>query len=119
MKKTKHFISVLVFSVFIFLAFGSVDDDKKNNSDTSIISGEISGVEMSPEKTEVRKKLKDQAERDWPNNHTTQEYWVKEQLEAYDYMLTVPSDAFKQKAQKDWPLDYVTQKYWYDQQKKD
>lgn len=113
MKNFKHFLSTGVFTLFIFLAFGSMDDDKKDDysSDISITSENISGTQMSPEKTEILEKLKEKAKKDWPNDYTTQEFWVNEQLEAYDYMLTIPNDAIKQKAQKDWPMDYVTQKF--------
>lgn len=118
MKKIKHFISAGIFAIFIFLAFGSMDDDKKtgDESGTSIISETTSSTKLSPKKTDIQEKLKEKAKKDWPDDYTTQEYWVKEQLEAYDYMLTIPDGTIKQKAQKDWPLDFVTQKYWYDEQ---
>ncbi len=120
MKKNKHFISAGVFSLFVFLAFGSVDDDKKSTatSDISVLSGENQNQEMNAEKSNISEKLKAKAKEDWPNDYTTQEFWVKEQLEAYDYMLTIPEDDLKQKAQTDWPLDFVTQKFWYDEQVK-
>jgi hypothetical protein len=118
MKKTKHFISAGVFAFFLFLAFGSMDDDKKNvaNPDISTASGENPDKGMTSEKSEILEKLKAKAKKDWPNDYTTQEFWVKEQLEAYDDMLTIPDDALKQKAQQDWPLDFVTQKFWYNEQ---
>jgi hypothetical protein len=68
------------------------------------------------ERTEIIRKLKDQAARDWPNDYTTQEFWVNEEMEAYDHMLTIPDDEIKQQAQRDWPLDFTTQKYWYYEQ---
>lgn len=116
MKKLKHYLSAGIFALFIFLAFGSMDDEKTDKSGTSIISVESSVEEMSSEKSIVQEKLKEKAKKDWPDDYTTQEYWVREQLEAYDYMLTIPDGTVKQKAQKDWPLDYVTQKFWYDEQ---
>ena len=118
MKKFKHFLSAGIFSFFIFLAFGSMDDDTKTDykSGKSIISGESSIEGMSSEKSEIQEKLKENAKKDFPDNYTAQEYWVKEQLEAYDYMLTIPDGTIKQKAQKDWPGDYVSQKYLYDEQ---
>lgn len=118
MKKTKHFISAIAFSFFLFLAFGSMDDDKnsKSISDISVTSGGNTETEMSPEKSKIFEKLKEKAKQDWPNDYTTQEFWVKEQLEAYDYMLTIEENSIKSKAQKDWPLDFVTQKFWYNEQ---
>lgn len=69
------------------------------------------------ERTETIKKLKEKAARDWPNDYTTQEYWINEEIAAYDHMLTVPDDEIKRKAQRDWPLDFTTQKYWYYEEK--
>ena len=70
----------------------------------------------SNEKDIIEEKLKARARRDWPNDYTTQEYWVNEELEAYDYMLTIEDNPIKQQAQRDWPLDFSTQKYWYNEQ---
>ena len=61
-------------------------------------------------------KLKAKAKRDWPNDFTTQEYWINEQKEAYEYMKSIPNDDIKRKAQRDWPIDFTTQKYWYNEQ---
>lgn len=72
--------------------------------------------EAFAERTEIIRRLKEQAARDWPNDYTTQEFWVNEEIEAYDHMLTIPDDAIKQQAQRDWPLDFSTQKYWYYEQ---
>jgi len=68
------------------------------------------------ERTEIIRKLKENAARDWPDDYTTQEYWVNEEIDAYDHMLTVPDDEIKRNAQRDWPLDFTTQKYWYYEQ---
>jgi len=67
-------------------------------------------------RSETIRKLKERATRDWPNDYTTQEYWVNAEIEAYDYMLTIPDDEIKRSAQRDWPLDFTTQKYWYYEQ---
>ena len=64
----------------------------------------------------IHNKLKDKAKRDWPNDYTTQEYWINQQLEAYEQMKQIPNDAIKRQAQRDWPLDFSTQLYWYNQQ---
>ncbi len=61
-------------------------------------------------------KLKERAKRDWPDDYTTQEFWLNEQREAYDYMKNIPDDDIKRKAQRDWPLDFSTQKFWYNEQ---
>lgn len=69
------------------------------------------------EESSVIAKLKKQAAKDWPEDYTTQEYWIKKQTEDYHYMNTIPNDdKIKKKAQRDWPLDFSTQKYWYNQQ---
>lgn len=121
MKKTKHFISAGVFAFFFFLAFGSMDDKKdktssiENLNNSNVHPQEIV-VETDSKKEAVTIKLKEKARQDWPNDYTTQEFWLKEQLEAYDFMLTIDDNPTKSKAQKDWPLDFVTQKYWYEEQ---
>jgi hypothetical protein len=68
------------------------------------------------EEQKIIEKLKAKAKQDWPNDYTTQEYWIKEQIAAYQYMKTIPDDEIKRKAQQDWPLDFSTQKYWYNEQ---
>lgn len=39
-RKTKHLLSALIFAGFIFLAFGSVDDDKKSEASINSLSTE-------------------------------------------------------------------------------
>jgi hypothetical protein len=68
------------------------------------------------EKNVIEKKLKTKAETDWPDDFITQEFWVNEQLEAYEYMLTIENNSIKKRAQSDWPLDFITQKFWYNEQ---
>lgn len=65
---------------------------------------------------EIMNKLRKVAERDWPEDYTTQEYWLNQQKQCYAYMTTVPDSKLKRKAQRDWPLDFSTQKYWYNEQ---
>lgn len=67
-------------------------------------------------KKEIIIRLKKRAKRDWPNDYTTQEYWINEQVEAYEYMLTIKDNSIKKQAQRDWPIDFTTQKYWYNEQ---
>ncbi|WP_342327626.1 hypothetical protein [Pedobacter sp. FW305-3-2-15-E-R2A2] len=66
-------------------------------------------VKVDSEEEEVLAKLK----ADWPDDYSTQEYWVKTELEDYRYMKEVPAGSLKSKVQRDWPLDFSTQKYWY------
>lgn len=69
------------------------------------------------EEETIIEKLKAKAKRDWPEDYTTQEFWVNQQIESYHYMLTISnSDKIKKKAQRDWPLDFTTQQFWYNQQ---
>jgi hypothetical protein len=68
------------------------------------------------EKEQIIEKLKTKAKRDWPNDYTTQEFWVNQQIEDYEYMLTIEGNSIKERAQRDWPLDFSTQKFWYNEQ---
>jgi hypothetical protein len=69
------------------------------------------------EEGSVIAKLKKQAAKDWPEDYSTQEYWINKQIEDYHFMNTISNDdKIKKKAQRDWPLDFSTQKYWYNQQ---
>ena len=71
---------------------------------------------QADEEAVILQKLKAKAKRDWPNDYSTQEYWINEEIEDYRYMKIIPSDAIKRQAQRDWPLDFSTQKYWYNEQ---
>lgn len=67
--------------------------------------------------SDIEQKLKDKAKRNWPQDYSTQEYWVHEQMVSFSYMNRIPdNDLIKQKAQRNWPLDFSTQEYWYDEQ---
>jgi hypothetical protein len=124
MKNFKHLISAGLFSIFIFIAFGSMDDkETKIPSYTNTKKHEIPDihpqeieVQTDPQKEAVINKLKEKAKKDWPNDYSTQEFWVNEQIEAYDYMKTIQDNPIKRQAQKDWPLDFSTQKFWYEEQ---
>lgn len=125
MKNYKHLISAGLFSLFIFIAFGSMDDKKDKisaykslrSSETSDIHPqELEAKSTDPKKEAVIIRLKEKAKKDWPNDYTTQEFWINEQIEAYDYMETIQDNTIKQQAQRDWPLDFSTQKFWYEEQ---
>lgn len=125
MKNFKHLISAALFLFFIFIAFGSMDDKKnKISSYTNTASSESSydvhpqeiEIKTDPKKDAVIAQLKEKAKKDWPNDYSTQEYWINEEIQAYDYMETIEDNPIKRQAQKDWPLDFSTQKYWYEEQ---
>lgn len=137
-KKLQHLASAAALALFVFIAFGSMDDEENKTKKTSTIeNSEIDESlteaekdsikelrilqqeqerKLESEKQQVIAKLKERAKRDWPNDYTTQEYWINEQIEAYEYMLQIPDNSIKRKAQQDWPLDFNTQKYWYNEQ---
>ncbi|MEI7982356.1 MAG: hypothetical protein WCI71_11940 [Bacteroidota bacterium] len=46
-------------------------------------TNEVKIEEISAEKKEIIEKLKIKAREDWPDNYTTQEYWVNQQIEDY------------------------------------
>jgi hypothetical protein len=99
-------------------------DDKKNSRSSKRIetleASEVHPQELEiqsdPQKEVIIEKLKEKARRDWPNDYTTQEYWINEQVEAYEYMKTIQDNSIKRQAEKDWPLDFSTQKFWYEEQ---
>jgi hypothetical protein len=125
MKNLKHIISSALFLLFIFIAFGSMEKKKdKVSSDQSLdVSSasdthpqELETQSIDPKKEAIIIKLKEKAKKDWPNDYSTQEYWINTELEAYDHMETIEDNPIKRQAQRDWPLDFSTQKYWYEQQ---
>ncbi|MBK7957716.1 MAG: hypothetical protein IPK03_06105 [Bacteroidetes bacterium] len=77
---------------------------------------DIQAEQASAKKQEIIEKLKARAKRDWPNDYMTQEFWVNQQVEDYEYMLTIENNSIKKQAQRDWPLDFSTQKFWYNEQ---
>lgn len=80
------------------------------------ISTDNDGAPENKEKEMILEKLKAKAKRDWPNDYTTQEYWVNQEIEDYEYMLSIADNEIKSQAERDWPLDFSTQKYWYNEQ---
>lgn len=137
-RKLQHLVSAATLILFVFIAFGSMDDEEKTSNKTSItansaIDENLTDAEkdsikqlqtlqqeqerkLEGEKQQIVAKLKERAKRDWPNDYTTQEFWINEQIAAYEYMLRIPDNSIKRKAQQDWPLDFSTQKYWYNEQ---
>jgi len=73
-------------------------------------------VKIDSNRIEVELQLKQKARKDWPNDFITQEYWVSQQLEDYEFMRSIPNDALKAEVERNFPLDYTTQKYWYGEQ---
>jgi hypothetical protein len=92
---------------------------EKEQSNPSLKAETVKNTEkdvIDVAKEEIIQKLKAKARKDWPDDYTTQEFWVNEQINAYEYMLTIENNSIKAKAQQDWPLDFTTQKFWYDEQ---
>jgi hypothetical protein len=124
-KSWKIGVTVLITLIVI----SNLGNDKQTTS-TSLESQKIANTEQSngeklvndkqekvnSEKEAILEKLKSKAKSDWPNDYTTQEFWVNQQIEDYEYMLNIEDNSVKLKAQKDWPLDFSTQKYWYNEQ---
>lgn len=103
----------------IILAINSIGDEnkyKRTKSSSSSTAKAERNIEDA-EKDAIKDKLKAKAAKTWPNDYTTQEFWIDENLEAYDFMRTIPDDdPIKKKAMRDWPLDFTTQKFWYNEQ---
>lgn len=73
-------------------------------------------VKADPAEEVVLAKLKAKARQDWPDDYSTQEFWVNKEIADYKYMNEIPDGSIKSRAQQDWPLDFSTQKFWYNQQ---
>lgn len=92
-----------------------VETEQSNTTETETVAN-VEQDKADAEKEAITEKLKAKAKRDWPNDFTTQEFWVNQQIDDYEYMLTIENNSIKAKAQKDWPLDFSTQKFWYNEQ---
>lgn len=125
----------IIFSLILLYNLGSDDsistenntfiDASGNESELNLIEPEkenfskVESVEkqkININKAKVIEGLKSKAKRDWPNDYAMQEYWINEQMTAYEYMLTIENNSIKEQAQRDWPLDFLTQKFWYNEQ---
>jgi hypothetical protein len=134
-KERTRWISAIVYGgVLLLLACTSAPDqrDRIPNSSESPIIDTSSNVRITdtmaavaaeapndPAKTEesrVRKKLQAKANRDWPNDYSTQEYWINQEMDDYKIMLTIPDNPIKRQAERDWPYDFSTQRFWYVEQ---
>jgi hypothetical protein len=133
-KQRTRVLSAVIYGVLFvaLICFKSTDNDKASqdvmvqpaSTDSAAVKIDTgttlpTAVSENPEKIEeerIIEKLKTKAARDWPNDYTTQEYWINQELEDYRYMLTIPVGPIKRQAENDWPYDYTTQKYWYDEQ---
>lgn len=94
-----------------------IQEEERKKQEEEILQKEILAELQIQEEQNIIKKLKRKASNNWPDDYTTQEYWINEQIEAYHYMLTIPNnDRIKKKAQNNWPLDFSTQQYWYNEQ---
>ncbi len=95
---------------------GNNNVEETEQSDTSEHTTNTDNAKNNEIKNEIIEKLKAKAKRDWPNDYTTQEFWVNQQIEDYEYMLSIEDNSIKSQAQQDFPLDFTTQKFWYNQQ---
>jgi len=121
---------IAITIIIALIVIGNLSDSKKisvaeaaevqpvSKTNPSATPGpvDIENEKAEAERFEITQKLKARARRDWPDDYSTQEFWVNQQLEDYEYMLTVEDNSIKSKAQKDWPLDFSTQKFWYNEQ---
>ena len=93
----------------------AIETEQQNTIETTPVTN-VEQDKADAEKEAVIQKLKAKAKEDWPDDFTTQEFWLNEQVDAYEYMLTIDNNSIKAKAQRDWPLDFSTQKFWYNEQ---
>lgn len=128
-KKKLTFGKVLLYGFLGFIGIGvlsamfgkdeviSAEKTATEQARTSIDTTPVEdNVKADPAEEVILAKLKAKARQNWPDDYSTQEYWVNEELEDYKYMKEIPAGSIKSKAQQDWPLDFSTQKYWYNQQ---
>jgi len=116
-----------IIALIVIANLGDKDKASATSTETQNVVETENSTEAEPianveqdkaeaEKEAIKEKLKAKAKRDWPNDFTTQEFWVNQQMDDYEYMLTIEDNSIKQKAQHDWPLDFSTQKFWYNEQ---
>ncbi|MCE3278005.1 MAG: hypothetical protein K0S44_196 [Bacteroidetes bacterium] len=90
--------------------------ERERDKEIQDLQSDLEANELAME-YEIVKQIKAVASSKWPDDYITQEYWIKEQLSAYNFMKNIPNDNnIKRKAVKDWPFDFVTQKFWYEEQ---
>ena len=92
------------------------EQERKKQEEEILQKENLANLQIQ-EEANIIAKLKVKAKRNWPDDYTTQEFWINQQIEAYHNMLTIPdTDRIKKKAQRDWPLDFTTQQFWYNEQ---
>ena len=100
----------------VFLSFLKQKQERKKQEEEILQKENLANLQIQ-EEANIIAKLKVKAKRNWPDDYTTQEFWINQQIEAYHNMLTIPdTDRIKKKAQRDWPLDFTTQQFWYNEQ---
>lgn len=114
----------VIIAVIVITNIGDNNDEKSataqnveskgGNAEQTVTT--LEEDKLNAEKAVIVEKLKAKAERNWPDDFTTQEFWVNQQIDDYEYMLIIEDNSIKAKAQKDWPLDFSTQKFWYNEQ---
>lgn len=118
-------IGLTVILILLVIAGLSDDDNSTPSSNTTSTTqqristpseADTRSEKARTEKKQLIEKLKAKAKRDWPNDYTTQEFWINQQIDDYEYMLTIEDNEIKRRAQRDWPLDFTTQKFWYNEQ---
>lgn len=119
--KKKTSVGKVILYIFLgFIALGTISAmlGKKEASATGTETKTTKAAEPAadPELEATLAKIKAKAAENWPDDYTTQEFWINKQMEDYSYMKEVPAGKIKSNAEKNWPYDFTTQKYWYDQQ---
>ncbi len=72
-------------------------------------SAETPDPDAAAKRAKLEEKLIAKYKRHYPNDASMQEILVKANLEAYDYMLTVPDKALKARVQADNPMEFTSQ----------
>lgn len=103
------------------------DDNEPKRPEEKLTQIEIEAAQKSLEQEqlkqkslsvdpETRSKLSTEAQKRWPEDYSTQEYWINEEISAYHRMKKIPNDPIKKRAQRQWPVDYSVQEHWYKEQ---
>jgi len=71
---------------------------------------------LSADDLKILDKVRAKAQKDYPNDYSTQKYVFERETESYQYMKTIPTSKLKSKIERDYPLDFSTQKYVYEKE---
>lgn len=71
-------------------------------------------AEAQRQDEEAYARIKVKLRQDYPDSYITQKTLYDANVEAYQYMKTVPDDEVKQRLEQDYPDSYITQKTLYD-----